>query len=115
MVNGIVDLTKRRKDEYLLFKVDVENACDSISYSVLGYMLEHVGFHKFWINWMKACICASSMFMLNNGNPMEEFIVHKGLRQRGLLSYFLFLKAAKGLAGLVQKVAQVGVFLRIRS
>lgn len=46
MVNEIVDLAKRRKDECLLFKVDFEKAYDSIAWSYLVYMIEHTRFDK---------------------------------------------------------------------
>lgn len=110
MINEVVDLAKRRKDECLLFKVDFEKAYDSVSWSFLTYMLNRMGFDKRWIGWIQACVFSSSMSVLVNGSPTDEFTAHKGLRQGDPLSPFLFLIVAQGLSGLVQKASQVGNF-----
>ncbi|RZB71032.1 LINE-1 retrotransposable element ORF2 protein [Glycine soja] len=110
MINEVVDLAKRRKDECLLFKVDFEKAYDSVSWSFLTYMLNKMGFDKRWIGWIQACVFSSSMSVLVNGSPTDEFTAHKGLRQGDPLSPFLFLIVAQGLSGLVQKASQVGNF-----
>lgn len=41
------------------------------------------------------------MSVLVNGSPTQDFKVHRGLRQGDLLSPFLFLIVAEGLAALV--------------
>lgn len=110
MVNEAVDLVKRRKDGCLFFKVDFEEAYDSVSWSFLLYMMKSMGFAERWIGWMQACILTSSMSVLINGSPTDEFIAHKELRQGDPLSPFLFLIVAEGLSGMVQRAIQVGVF-----
>lgn len=60
------------------------------------YMMEMMGFDKVWTNWMKACICSSSMSVLVNGNPTKDFKVKRGLMQGDPLSPFLFLIVAEG-------------------
>ncbi|MCI05465.1 RNA-directed DNA polymerase (Reverse transcriptase) [Trifolium medium] len=44
-------------------------------------MVVKMGFAEKWMRWMKACIFNSSMSVLINGNPTEDFTVGKGLRQ----------------------------------
>lgn len=39
LLNGMVDLAKKRTDESLFFKVDFEKAYDSVSWSCLEYMM----------------------------------------------------------------------------
>jgi len=46
------------------------------------------------------------MSVLVNGSPTKEFILKKGLRQDEPLALFLFLIAAKGLAGVSRTVVE---------
>lgn len=40
LVKEVVDLAKKKKEECLILKVDIEKAGDSISWSFLDYILE---------------------------------------------------------------------------
>ncbi|PNX98556.1 ribonuclease H, partial [Trifolium pratense] len=62
--------------------------------------------HGKWMCWMRACIFNSSMSVLVNGRPTEDFNVGKGLRQGDPLSPFLILIATEGLSGMVNKAVQ---------
>ncbi|PNX81845.1 cysteine-rich receptor-like protein kinase [Trifolium pratense] len=110
VLNEIIDLAKRRKDRCLLFKVDFERAYDTISWNYLERLMLKMGFADRWMKWMKACIFNSSMSVLINGSPTEDFTVGKGLRQGDPLSPFLFLIAAEGLTGMVNKAVDIGKF-----
>ncbi|MCI03330.1 LINE-1 reverse transcriptase like, partial [Trifolium medium] len=103
VVNELIDLAKRRKDNCLLFKVDFERAYDTVNWNFLDYMLIRMGFAEGWRRWIRACVFQSSMSVLVNGSPTEEFIVGKGLRQGDHLSPFFFLIVAEGLTGLMCK------------
>ncbi|GAU35675.1 hypothetical protein TSUD_162470 [Trifolium subterraneum] len=110
-LNEIIDLAKRRKDRCLLFKVDFERAYDTISWNYLESMMLKMGFAEKWMGWMRACIFNSSMSVLINGSPTEDFSVGKGLRQGDPLSPFLFLLAAEGLTSLVKKAVDIGKYV----
>lgn len=110
VVNEIVDLVKRKKEECLLFKVDFEKAYDSISWAFLVYMMSRMGFDEVWIGWIRSCLAKSSMSVLGNGSPTTDFQIHRGLKQGDPLAPFLFLIVAEGLAGLVYKAVDVGCF-----
>jgi hypothetical protein len=100
VLNEIIDLAKRRKDNCLLFKVDFERAYDStVNWGFLESMMVKMGFSEVWLKWMRACIFESSMFILVNGSPTENFKVGRGLRQGDPLSPFLFLIVVEGHAG----------------
>ncbi|GAU47212.1 hypothetical protein TSUD_403530 [Trifolium subterraneum] len=110
VLNEIIDLAKRRKDECLIFKVDFERTYDTVSWKYLEKMMIKMGFAEGWLRWMKASIFESSMSVLVNGSPTEDFKVSKGLRQGDPPSPFLFLIAAEGLTGLVKRAVDIGKF-----
>ncbi|GAU51623.1 hypothetical protein TSUD_414500 [Trifolium subterraneum] len=110
VLNEVIDLAKRRKDTCMLFKVDFERAYDTISWNYLERMMVKMGFAGQWIRWMRACVFNSSMSVLVNGSPTEDFKVEKGLRQGDPLSPFLFLIAAEGLTGMVNRAVDIGKF-----
>ncbi|PNY01857.1 cysteine-rich receptor-like protein kinase, partial [Trifolium pratense] len=103
VVNELLDLAKRRKDKCLFFKVDFERAYDTVNWNFLDYMMVRMGFAEGWRRWIRACVFQSSMSVLVNGSPTEDFSVCKGLRQGDPLSPFLFLIVAEGLSGLMSK------------
>jgi hypothetical protein len=80
VLNELIDLAKRSKDECFLFKVDFERAYDSVSWSFLECMMIKMGFQEGWLKWMRACIFQSSMSILVNGSPTADFKVGRGLR-----------------------------------
>ncbi|PNX71591.1 cysteine-rich receptor-like protein kinase, partial [Trifolium pratense] len=96
VLNEVIDLAKRRKDNCLLVKVDFERAYDTINW----------GFSEGWLKWMRACIFESSISILVNGRPIEDFKVGRGLHQGDPLSPFLFLIVV-GLASMVKKAVDV--------
>ncbi|GAU33402.1 hypothetical protein TSUD_20950 [Trifolium subterraneum] len=111
VLNEVIDLAKRRKDSCLFFKVDFERTYDTISWNYLEKMMIKMGFAERWMKWIRACIFNSSMSVLTNGSPMEDFTVGKGLRQGDPLSPFLFLIAAEGLTGMVNKAVEIGKYV----
>jgi hypothetical protein len=110
VINDLLDLAKRRKDKCLFFKVDFERAYDTVNWNFVEYMMVRMGFGEGWRRWIRACIFQSSMSVLVNGSPTEDFIVGKGLRQGDPLSPFLFLIVAEGLTGLMGKAVENNVF-----
>lgn len=59
---------------------------------------------------MEATVFSSSLSILVNDSPIEEFMASRGLRQGGPLSPFLFLFVAEGLDGLLRDASSVDSF-----
>jgi len=103
VANETFENVKMNKKECVVFKVDYENGYDSVRWEFIYYMLGRLGFYGKWIEWVKNCLKSSSIYVMVNGSPTTEFIPMKGLRQEDSLAPFLFLIAAKGLAGVVRQ------------
>lgn len=103
VVNEVIDMAKRMKQQCLILKVDFQKAYDTVSWGYLDYMLRRMGFSEKWRGWMRECVSSNSISILVNGSPTEEFRAQKGIKQGDPLASFLFLIAAEGLAELVRK------------
>jgi hypothetical protein len=73
-------------------------------------MMIKMGFCEGWQKWMRACIFYSSMSIMVNGSPTDDFKVGRGLRQGDPLYPFLFLIVVEGLAGMMHKSIDIGKF-----
>jgi hypothetical protein len=93
-----------------LFKVDFERAYDTVRWKFLEQMMIKMGFAEGWLKWIRACIFYSSMSILINGSPTDDFKVGRGLRQGDPLSPFLFLIIAEGLTWMMRKSVDIGKF-----
>jgi len=103
VANEVIKELRRNGRSGLCLKVDYEKGYDSVRWDFLLYMLQKLGFHSKWINWVKGCLESASVFVLVNGSPTEEFRPTKGLRHGDPLTPFLFLIVAKGIAGFVRQ------------
>jgi hypothetical protein len=65
-------------------------AYESLNWSFVERMMITMSFFEGWLKWMRACNFDSSMFILVNGSPTEDFNADRGLRPGDPLSPFLF-------------------------
>jgi len=114
MANEFLEDIKRNRKSRVCFKVDFEKAYDSVRWSFLFDMLHRLGFHDKWISWVKGCLVSSSVSVLVNGSPTEEFKPSRGLRQGDPMAPFLFLVVAEGLAGLVRQALRTNVLRGVK-
>ncbi|XP_068471476.1 uncharacterized protein [Phaseolus vulgaris] len=106
MANEVVEEVRRNHRSTLCFKVDYEKAYDLVRWDFLLDMLQRLGFHSKWVRWVRGCLELSSISVLINGSPTEEFKPSRGLRQGDPMAPFLFLVVAEGLAGLVRQASK---------
>lgn len=74
--------------------------------------MRRLKFSDKWIHWIMNCVESTSVSVLVNESPYEEFRIGKGLRQGDLLAPFLFLIVAEGLNGLLSRDVNTGKFER---
>jgi len=109
MANEVVEDIRRSGGSGLCLKVDFEKAYDLVRWEFLYDMLHRLGFQSKWISWIRGCMESSTVSVLVNGSPIEEFKPSRGLRQGDPLAPFLFIVVAEGLAGLVRQVVKANL------
>ena len=114
IANEVVEEVRRNRRSALCFKVDYEKAYDSVRWDFLIDMLQRLGFHNIWIRWVKGCLESSTISVLVNGSPTEEFKPLRGLRQGDPMTPFLFLVVAEGLAGLVRQATKQNMLTSVK-
>ncbi|GKF29116.1 RNA-directed DNA polymerase, eukaryota, partial [Tanacetum coccineum] len=114
ILNEIMQWCRRRKKQFLIFKVDFEKAYDSVRWDFLDDILVKFGFGIKWKGWIQNCLNSSKGSILVNGSPTEEFQFYKGLKQGDLLSSFLFILVMESLHISFQRVVDVGMFTGIK-
>ena len=87
-------------------KTDMSKAYDRVEWDFIELVMERLGFHKIWINWIIQCIPTVSYSYLLNGMAQGSVVPQRGIRQGDPLSPFIFILCSKVLSGLCNK-AQV--------
>ncbi|PRQ36601.1 putative RNA-directed DNA polymerase [Rosa chinensis] len=90
VANEVVDETRKKKKEGLVFKIDFEKAYDHVEWNFLDYAMESKGFGDRWRKWIGGCLRSANFSIQINGRPRGKFGASRGLRQGDPLSSFLF-------------------------
>ena len=110
----MVDEARKSKKELLMFKVDFENAYDSVDWGYLDEVMGCMAFPTLWRKWIKECVSTATASVLVNGSPTDEFHFEWGLRQGDPLSPFLFLLATEGLNVMMKALIEAQSFTGYR-
>lgn len=79
-----------------------------MEWNFLLAIMEKLGFHYIWINWVRIWISSSSFSILINGSPFGLFSASKGLRQGDPLSPFLLILGSEVFSRLMFKEERNG-------
>ncbi|GJW59932.1 RNA-directed DNA polymerase, eukaryota [Tanacetum coccineum] len=114
ILDELIQWCKRKKKQFLVFKVDFEKAYDSVRWDFLDDILRKFGFGEKWCKWIQSCLRSSRGSIILNGSPTEEFQFYKGLKQGDPLSPFLFILIMESLHLSFQRVEDAGMFKGIK-
>ena len=106
IANELVDSTMRRKEQGMVYKLDIEKAYDSISWEFLYQVMNRMGFGSRWLSWIKWYISIASFSVLFNGSPAGFFPSFKGLRQGDPVSPYLFVIGMEALSCLINHAGE---------
>nr|GEU42774.1 ribonuclease H-like domain-containing protein [Tanacetum cinerariifolium] len=81
MLNELFQWRKKKKKQTMLFKVDFENAYDSVRWDYLDDILRKFGFGDKWRGWIRNCLLSSKGSVIVNSSPTNEFQFYRGLKQ----------------------------------
>ncbi|GJS35609.1 transposon TX1 uncharacterized [Tanacetum coccineum] len=73
IANEIIRMASLEKTKLLLFKVDFDNAFDSVNWCFLHNIMRQMGFGIKWRMWIDSCLSSASISTLVNGSPTKEF------------------------------------------
>jgi hypothetical protein len=69
-----------KKEPHILIKLDISKAFDSVSWSFLLDLMQHLGFGHNWCNLISLLLSTSSTRILVNGEPGDHILHRRGLR-----------------------------------
>ena len=94
-------LLHQKKIPSALYKIDIAKAFDSLDWTFLLQVLQHMGFSRRWLNLISLILSTASTKIILNGSPGRHICHARGLRQGDPLSPLLFVIAMEGLNVLV--------------
>jgi hypothetical protein len=108
-VHSSARLLHVKKKPAVLLKVDLAKAFDSVAWSFLMEIFEHLGFSAAWCEWVANMLRSSSTQVLMNGQVGRRICHGRGLRRGYPLSPLLFILVMEVLGSLFCKANEFGL------
>lgn len=87
-------------------KLDMSKAYNRVEWNFINNIMIRMGLNRNWVDTIMKCLTSVSYSVVVNGYVGDRFQPERGLRQRDLLSPFLFLICGKGLSSLIRLAAK---------
>lgn len=98
----------------MALKTDMSKAYDRIEWNFISQVLERLGFHAIWVNWIMQCVSTVSYSYLMNDSVYGEVKPYRGIRQGDPFSPFIFILCSEVLSGLCKKAEREGHLQGVR-
>ncbi|XP_061363867.1 uncharacterized protein LOC133307381 [Gastrolobium bilobum] len=98
--------SKKGKKGWMAVKVDLEKAYDRVSWSFLEETLVLIGMASSLVELIMACVTTSSINILWNGSPTEEFSPVREIIQGDPLSPYLFVLCIERMGHLINSAVE---------
>ena len=92
----------------MAMKLDMSKVYDRVEWELLMKIMERMGFHSRWRGRIYECISTISFSIMVNGESRGNIVPTRGLRQKDVLSLYLFLLCSKGFNGLIHHAVNEG-------
>lgn len=96
-----LDHTKDGMESFMAVKLDMRKAYDRVKWSFIKKVMQKLGFHEKWIDWILQCITTMSYSILINGEDHGNIIPTRGLHQGDPLSSHLFFLCIEAFSALI--------------
>lgn len=73
-------IQRGQNEEFCAYKLDLSKVYDRVDWGFLKKLLEKLGFHRKWVQWVMTCVTTVRYSVCFNGVPLHPFSPSHGLR-----------------------------------